>query len=175
MNALRSSIIKTAFPLLRSTFRAMTSTTINSLRDPNTLSNYNKWVTRHTIADFAIDFKAQRLVGTVTLNLESLTDKASEEIILDTSFLDVKGISDNGLLGIVKTLLRHRKVSTIGAIDAEVTKQVTDRFHLTVREFFVRSLSGREELKGGALFSRLKADFKGYSLALFNTTRDSNG
>jgi len=99
MNALRPyPILKLAIPLLRSTLysRTMTSTTVNSVRDPNTLSNYNKWVTRHTIADFAIDFKAQRLVGTVTLNLESLTDKASEEIILDTSFLDVKGIIVNG-------------------------------------------------------------------------------
>lgn len=74
----------------------MASTTTPAIRDPNTLSNYNKWVTKHTIADFAIDFKAQRLTGTVTLNLESLTSRDSEDIILDTSFLDVKEISING-------------------------------------------------------------------------------
>lgn len=65
-------------------------------RDPNTLSNYNNWKTKHTIADLAIDFKQQRLVGTVTLQLESITDKESEEIILDTSFLDVQGVNLNG-------------------------------------------------------------------------------
>lgn len=65
-------------------------------RDPNTLSNYNCWKTKHTIADLAIDFKTQKLAGSVTLHLESATEKASEEIILDTSFLDVQDISVNG-------------------------------------------------------------------------------
>jgi aminopeptidase N len=69
--------------------RTMASASINMPRDPNTLSNYNNWRTKHTIADLAIDFKQQRLTGTVTLQLESITDKESEEIILDTSFLDV--------------------------------------------------------------------------------------
>lgn len=65
-------------------------------RDPNTLSNYNNWKTKHTIVDFAIDFKNQRLSGTVTLQLESITEKESEEIILDTSFLDITDIRLNG-------------------------------------------------------------------------------
>ncbi|APA11956.1 hypothetical protein SS1G_05513 [Sclerotinia sclerotiorum 1980 UF-70] len=65
-------------------------------RDPNTLSNYNNWRTKHTIADLAIDFKKQRVHGTVTLQLESITDKESEEIILDTSFVDVQKIAVDG-------------------------------------------------------------------------------
>lgn len=65
-------------------------------RDPNTLSNYNHWRTKHTIADLAIDFKKQRLSGTVTLQLESLTEKESDEVILDTSFLDITTISVGG-------------------------------------------------------------------------------
>lgn len=65
-------------------------------RDPNTLSNYNSWKTSHTIANFAIDFKSQRLSGTVTLRLESITDKESEEIVLDTSFLDITAIIIDG-------------------------------------------------------------------------------
>ena len=69
--------------------RTMASTSIIMPRDPNTLSNYNNWKTKHTIAELAIDFKKQRLTGTVTLQLESITEKESEEIILDTSFLDV--------------------------------------------------------------------------------------
>jgi leukotriene-A4 hydrolase len=74
----------------------MTNTTIiNPPRDPNTLSNYNNWLTKHTIVDLAIDFKKQVLHGTVTLQLESRTDKESKEIILDTSFIDVKDISIN--------------------------------------------------------------------------------
>jgi leukotriene-A4 hydrolase len=65
-------------------------------RDPNTVSNYNSWRTRHTIAELAIDFKKQRLHGTVTLQLESITEKESEEIILDTSFVDVQHVSIDG-------------------------------------------------------------------------------
>ena len=38
-------------------------------RDPNTVSNYNYWKTKHTIADLVIDFKKQRLHGTVSLFL----------------------------------------------------------------------------------------------------------
>ncbi len=71
--------------------------TIAPPRDPNTLSNYNYWKTKHTIADLAIDFKKQRLTGSVTLQLDSLTEKASEEITLDTSFLDITEITVNGV------------------------------------------------------------------------------
>lgn len=66
-------------------------------RDPNTLSNYGKWKTKHTIADLAIDFKKQRLSGTITLHLESVTERLSEEIILDSSFLDIENVSINGI------------------------------------------------------------------------------
>lgn len=65
-------------------------------RDPTTVSNYNIWKTKHTIADFAIDFKKQRLTGTVTLQFESVTEKKSEEIVLDSSYLDITEISVNG-------------------------------------------------------------------------------
>ncbi|TEY49950.1 hypothetical protein BOTCAL_0281g00080 [Botryotinia calthae] len=73
-----------------------TVSTINMPRDPNTLSNYNNWRTKHTVADLAIDFTKQRVHGTVTLQLESITDKESEEIILDTSFVDVQSVAVDG-------------------------------------------------------------------------------
>jgi leukotriene-A4 hydrolase len=73
-----------------------TMASISPPRDPNTTSNYNLWNTKHTIADLSIDFKRQRLHGTVTLELESISDKGSEEIILDTSFVDVQNIKVNG-------------------------------------------------------------------------------
>lgn len=65
-------------------------------RDPNTLSNYNEWKTKHTVADLAIDFEKQRLAGTVTLQLESLTENASNKITLDTRFLDITSLHLNG-------------------------------------------------------------------------------
>jgi len=62
------------------------------VRDPNTLSNYHEWRTKHTIANFTVDFAKQCLRGSVILELESQTDKASKEIILDSSYLDLAGI-----------------------------------------------------------------------------------
>jgi hypothetical protein len=59
---------------------------IRTPRDPNTLSNYHNFVTRHTIADFEIDFSKKILNGSVTLQLESLTEKESQEVILDTRY-----------------------------------------------------------------------------------------
>jgi leukotriene-A4 hydrolase len=73
------------------------ATTINMPRDPNTLSNYNNWTTRHTKAELAVDFETQRLTGNVTLDLESITESESEEIVLDSSYLDVTDISLNGV------------------------------------------------------------------------------
>ncbi|KAK8089269.1 leukotriene A-4 hydrolase/aminopeptidase [Apiospora hydei] len=64
-------------------------------RDPNTLSNYGAWLTKHTTVDFKINFDKQRLEGSVSLDLESLTDKESNEIILDTTSLDISSVKLN--------------------------------------------------------------------------------
>jgi leukotriene-A4 hydrolase len=48
---------------------------IRTPRDPNTLSNYHNYVTRHTSVDFAIEFEKKRLVGKVVLTMESCTDE----------------------------------------------------------------------------------------------------
>ncbi|CAM1501099.1 Fc.00g102610.m01.CDS01 [Cosmosporella sp. VM-42] len=64
-------------------------------RDPSTLSNYGAWRTRHTTANFKLDFEEKRLKGSVVLQLESQTDRESKEIILDTRFLDISSISVN--------------------------------------------------------------------------------
>ena len=66
-----------------------------SVRDPNTQSNYDAWRTRHTTADFTVDFAAKCLRGSVVIELESQTDRASTEIILDSSFVDVADITLN--------------------------------------------------------------------------------
>jgi leukotriene-A4 hydrolase len=55
---------------------------IHQPRDPNTLSNYNAWRTKHTTANFEIDFEAKRLKGNVELSLEKLADE--RKIVLDT-------------------------------------------------------------------------------------------
>ena len=64
-------------------------------RDPNTLSNYGAWRTKHTTANLTVDFAAKCLRGSVVLELESQTDKASREIVLDSSYLSVSSIKIN--------------------------------------------------------------------------------
>lgn len=64
-------------------------------RDPTTLSNYGLWRTRHTAVDFRIDFDNKRLHGSVTLQLESQSDKQSTEVVLDTRFVNVSGARVN--------------------------------------------------------------------------------
>jgi leukotriene-A4 hydrolase len=61
--------------------------------DPNTLSNYRSWLTKHATANFTIDFADKCLKGSVTLELESLTEKESYEIVLDSSFLAISSVA----------------------------------------------------------------------------------
>ena len=56
---------------------------IHQPRDPNTLSNYNAWRTKHTTANFEIDFDGERLKGNVELTLEKLA-KNESKVVLDT-------------------------------------------------------------------------------------------
>jgi leukotriene-A4 hydrolase len=74
-----------------------TASTTRSMapRDPTTLANYGTWVTRHTTVNFKVNFEKQRLEGSVVLELESLTDKESKEIILDTNAVNVSSVKLN--------------------------------------------------------------------------------
>jgi len=72
--------------------RRLSSSVTMATRDPNTLANYGHWRVRHTSVDFAVNFDKQRLEGSVLLELESLTDRQSTEIILDTNALDIGSV-----------------------------------------------------------------------------------
>ena len=73
---------------------AEVAASIHQPRDPNTLSNYNAWRTKHTTANFSIDFDAERLHGSVTLTLQRLANQ--RQIILDTSYLSVSEVKIAG-------------------------------------------------------------------------------
>lgn len=73
------------------------TTAIRKIRDPNTLSNYQDWVTTHTTAHFDVDFEKKTLSGNVVLNLKPTNKHEEPEILLDTSYLDIRGVSLNGL------------------------------------------------------------------------------
>ena len=72
------------------------TTIVNAPRDPNTLSNYNNFITTHTTVNFNIDFEKKVVGGKVALTLKSITDAAAKEILLDTSFLSVKDVVLDG-------------------------------------------------------------------------------
>ena len=83
--------------ILRASTRRMASTvTINPPRDPNTLSNYNNFRSTHVTANLDIMFDEQHLVGNVVHQLKSITNAESQEIILDTSYLDVNEVKVDG-------------------------------------------------------------------------------
>lgn len=65
------------------------------VRDPSTASNYDAWRTQHTTANLKLDFNEKRLRGLVTLELESQTDKQSQEIVLDSSYLTISSVKVN--------------------------------------------------------------------------------
>lgn len=71
-------------------------TVIHTPRDPNTLSNYNNFLTTHTVANFEIDFHRKRLVGNVSLHLKSITNAETKKILLDTSHLDINHVTIDG-------------------------------------------------------------------------------
>ena len=58
------------------------ASSIHQPRDPNTLSNYNAWRTKHTVANLEIDFERKRLRGSVELTLQKLAE--GQKILLDT-------------------------------------------------------------------------------------------
>ena len=72
------------------------ASTIQTPRDPNTLSNYNHFLTTHTTANFAIDFEQKSLRGNVILNLKSITNTETAEILLDTSYLEIHDVKIDG-------------------------------------------------------------------------------
>ncbi|KAE8151501.1 leukotriene A-4 hydrolase [Aspergillus avenaceus] len=72
------------------------ATVIHPARDPNTLSNYNNWVSTHIVANFDIIFEQKKLVGNVIHKLKSVTDAESTEILLDTSHVDIGDVQVNG-------------------------------------------------------------------------------
>lgn len=59
---------------------------IKTPRDPNTLSNYHNYVTRHTSVEFEIDFEKKVLAGRVGLKMESLTSEGVD-VVLDARYV----------------------------------------------------------------------------------------
>ena len=76
--------------------RKMTSSLQHQLRDPSTLSNYNEFVTTHTVASLTIDFEKKILAGNILLRLKPVTKTNGKEVILDSSYLDIQNVTVDG-------------------------------------------------------------------------------
>lgn len=64
-------------------------------RDPNTLSNYQDYVTVHTIANFSIDFQQKILNGDIILHVRAVEKSCGHQIVLDTSYLKIQDVKVN--------------------------------------------------------------------------------
>lgn len=74
----------------------MTSSLQHQLRDPNTLSNYNDFITTHTVANLTIDFEEKILTGNILLRLKPVTKTKGKELVLDSSYLDIQDVKVDG-------------------------------------------------------------------------------
>lgn len=63
-------------------------------RDLSTLSNYQDIRTDNIDLDWAVDWDKKTIGGTATLKLEAVKDV--DEVVLDTSYLDVKDVTVDG-------------------------------------------------------------------------------
>lgn len=78
------------------TYPRTMATIINTPRDPNTLSNYNNFRITHTSAALDILFEEQKLKGSVIHSLESISDSESDEIVLDSSHVQIHSVKAGG-------------------------------------------------------------------------------
>lgn len=62
--------------------------------DASSHSNYGSWTTLHTVLDVAINFVNKALEGKAVLKLKALA--SAKEVILDTSYLDIKSVYSDG-------------------------------------------------------------------------------
>lgn len=92
---------------LTSTTRKMILTaTRQDSHDPNTLSNYNDFLTLHTAANLSIDFQKQVLGGNVLLKLKAVNKAERQSVILDTSYVDIQDVKVDGISSTWKLLSR---------------------------------------------------------------------
>ncbi|KAJ5503085.1 hypothetical protein N7463_005959 [Penicillium fimorum] len=108
-------------------------------RDPNTVSNYNNWRSTHITANFDILFDQKKLVGNVVHQFKSITDGESQEIILDTSHLDIGAVKVDGQpskweflsplepYGVPLKISLDKPVKLNGTVEVDIEVKTTDK------------------------------------------------
>lgn len=100
------------------------------IRDPSTLSNFSVFRTTHTDISLALSFATSSLSGEVTLTLKALEDTL-EDVVLDTSYLDVKKVTVNG--AVEKFSVAKREEPFGSALTVEVGKEVKQGEELKIK------------------------------------------
>lgn len=80
--------------------------------DQSTLSNYKDIRTTHTDLEWEIDWDRKVFGGKAVVSLEATADKV-DEVILDTSFLDVKSVEIGGKAAVSLEWARRRMRANI--------------------------------------------------------------
>lgn len=73
---------------------ASSTAPVSQDRDLSTLSNYQDIRTDNIDLDWSIDWDKKTIGGTATLKLEAIKDV--DEVVLDTSYLDIKDVTVDG-------------------------------------------------------------------------------
>ena len=119
--------LRRASPLVRIASMSYTRGAVN--RDPSTQSNYDQFRTKYVCTEFDVDFSRRRLSGEVQLRLEVLAK--SKEIVLDSSYLDLKAVTVNQTKAKWTLGARHEALGSPLCIhldqDAEVGKELDVR------------------------------------------------
>ncbi|KAI7861636.1 peptidase family M1-domain-containing protein [Spinellus fusiger] len=90
--------------------------------DPSSLSNLHQVKTTHLHLDWSIDFAKKTISGQVLLDLSILADNV-QQVVLDTSYLDLKRISLDNID--LKFSVSERHVSLGSALTIELPKPVS--------------------------------------------------
>lgn len=65
-------------------------------KDNSTLSNYHLFRTTHIHLDWTIDWTKQLIHGSATLSIRKTGGEGEGELVLDSSYLDVRGVEVEG-------------------------------------------------------------------------------
>jgi leukotriene-A4 hydrolase len=101
-------------------------------RDPNTLSNYDQFVTLHTTANLSIDFEQNVLFGNILLDVRVLVNPKENDLILDTRFVDVQDITVDGISSEWSFLPRTEPYGSALRISLENANEANDRLKVDV-------------------------------------------
>lgn len=126
-----------AFAVARRDFSASVAL-MSPINDPNTLSNHHALVTDSTSVNVVLNFDAETVSGDVTFGLNVLQDGVSE-IVLDTSYLDIKNVVVDGAeakwslaprnepFGSALSIALSGKPKIGDSIEAKITYTTTDK------------------------------------------------